>query len=43
MPSVKGMGHTNYASRTREKTTSMNKQVSDHGNKAQYMRVGNNV
>ena len=40
MPSVKGIGRTNYASRPMEKTTSMNKQVSDHGNKTHYMKVG---
>ena len=32
MPSVKSIGYTSYASRPMEKTTSMNKQVSDHGN-----------
>ena len=40
MPSVKSIGYTNYATRPMEKTTSMNKQVSDHGNKANYMKVG---
>ena len=40
MPSFKSIGHSNYASRPMEKTTSMNKQVSDHGNKAHYMKVG---
>ena len=40
MPSVKGIGYTNHAVRPMEKTTSMNKQVSDHGNKAHYMKVG---
>ena len=39
MPSVKGIGYTNHAVRPMEKTTSMNKQVSDHGNKAHYMKV----
>ena len=40
MPSVKGIGYTSYATRPMEKTTSMNKQVSDHGNKPHYMKVG---
>ncbi len=38
--SVKGIGYTNYSSRPMEKTTSMNKQVADHGNKAHYNKVG---
>ena len=33
MPSVKGIGYTNFSSRPMEKTTSMNKMVADHGNK----------
>ncbi len=42
MPSVKGIGYTNHrdAIRPMEKTTSMNKQDSDHGNKTHYMKVG---
>ena len=40
MSSVKGIGITNYSSRPMEKTTSMNKQVADHGNKAHYNKVG---
>jgi hypothetical protein len=40
MPSVKGIGITNYSSRPMEKTTSMNKYVADHGNKTNYNKVG---
>ena len=40
MPSVKSIGYTSYTSRPIEKTTSMNKYVSDHGNKTHYMKVG---
>ena len=40
MPSVKSIGHTNYAVRPMEKTTSMNKQVADNGNKTHYNKVG---
>jgi hypothetical protein len=40
MPSVKTIGYTNYSSRPMEKTTSMNKYTSDHGNKAHYNKVG---
>ena len=40
MPSVKGIGYTNHSLRPMEKTTSMNKQVADHGNKAHYNKVG---
>ncbi len=40
MPSVKSIGHSNYSSRPMEKTTSMNKQLADHGNKTNYMKVG---
>ncbi len=36
MPSIKSIVHTNYAVRPMEKTTSTNKQVSAHGNKALY-------
>jgi len=37
---VKSIGITNYSSRPMEKTTSMNKNVADHGNKAPYNKVG---
>ena len=37
---VKTIGFTNYASRPMEKTTSMNKHVADHGNKAHYLKIG---
>ena len=40
MPSVKGIGYTNHSSRPMEKTTSMNKQVADRGNKTHYNKVG---
>ena len=40
MPSVKGIGITNYSSLQKEKITSMNKQVADHGKKAHYYKVG---
>lgn len=40
MPSVKGIGYTNYSSRPMEKTTSMSKPVADNGNKAHYNKVG---
>jgi hypothetical protein len=40
MPSVKGIGYTNFSSRPMEKTTSMNKLVADHGNKTNYNKVG---
>ena len=40
MPSVKGIGHTNYSTRPMEKTTSMSKLTSDHGNKTNYNQVG---
>ena len=40
MPSVKGIGITNYSSRPMEKTTSMNKQVADNGNKTHYNKIG---
>jgi hypothetical protein len=33
MPSVKGIGHSNFSSRPMEKRPSMNKLVVDHGNK----------
>ena len=39
MPSVKGIGHSNYSSRPMEKTTSMSKNVADHGNKTNYNKV----
>ena len=39
MPSVKGIGHSNYSSRPMEKTTSMSKSVADHGNKTNYNKV----
>ena len=39
MPSVKGIGCTNYSSRPMEKTTSMNNQFADHGNKTHYNKV----
>ena len=35
---VKSIAHTNYNSRPMEKLTSMNKQMSDHGNKTHYMK-----
>ena len=37
---VKSIAHSNYAYRPMEKTTSMNKQMSDHRNKTHYMKVG---
>ena len=40
MPSVKGIGHSNYSTRPMEKTTSMSKAVADHGNKTNYNKVG---
>ncbi len=40
MPSLKGINYTNHAVRPMKKKTSMNKQVSDHGNKTHYMKVG---
>ncbi len=40
MPSVKGIGHSNYSSRPMEKTTSMSKHVADHGNETNYNKVG---
>ncbi len=40
VPSVKGIGITNYSSRPMEKTTSMNKLVAGHGNKTNYNIVG---
>ncbi len=40
MPSVKGIGHSNYSSRPMEKKTSMSKPVADHGNKNNYNKVG---
>ena len=40
MPSVKGIGYSNYSSRPMEKTTTMSKLVSDHGNKTNYNKVG---
>jgi len=39
MPSVKGIGHTNFHSRPMEKTTSMSKMVADHGNKSNDNKV----
>ncbi len=40
MPSVKGIGYKNHSMRPMEKTTTMNKQLADHGNKTHYMKVG---
>ena len=40
MPSVKGIGYTNFSSRLMEKTTSMSKYVADHGNKTNYNKIG---
>ena len=36
---TKSIGITNYTSRPMEKTTSMNKNVADHNNKAHYNKV----
>ena len=37
---TKSIGYSNYTSRPMEKTTSMNKNVADHNNKAHYNKVG---
>ena len=36
---VKSIGYSNYSSRPMEKTTSMNKNVADHGTKTHYNKV----
>jgi hypothetical protein len=36
---IKSIGKTNYSLRPIEKTTSMNKNVADHNNKAHYNKV----
>ena len=37
---VKSIGYSNFSSRPMEKTSSMNKLIADHGNKANYNKVG---
>ncbi len=37
---VKTLGYSNFSSRPMEKTTSMNKNVADHGNKTHYNKIG---